>query len=191
MLWAGNEWRSPIRVVQQIRSILSDGVEHLGDIALKQQHADRDGRYAVAKLAMGTHADRPSSSGEGDFGPAKFDIDDVVSIGVDWADGFNFMPLDVPRHQSTIQNSSLINREDDRIGGSTSAETVYQNGDDDQPRQAKPYYGGNGYGEAGCRRRCGAKENKAGNSDLGEAPREGGPTDLANRLCSFDEIVLD
>jgi hypothetical protein len=154
----GAEWRWPVRVVQEIRSILGHCVKHPGDIALKQQHADRDGRYAVPYLAMGTHADRPSGFAESDLRPAQFDIDDVAPIGVDWADGFNFLPLDVPRHQSTIDNSALINREHDRISGSTPAQTVNEKGNANQPRQAKPFAQRNRHREASCCWSCGAEK---------------------------------
>jgi len=178
-------------VVQQIRSVLSHCAEHLGDIALKQQQADCDGWYAVPYLANGTNADRPSGFGKSDLGPAQFNIDDVVAIGVDGADGRNFLPLDIPWHQSMIENSSRINREDDRISGSTPAETVHEKGHADQPRKAEPFHGRNGNGEAGCRWCCGAEKSKAGDADLGDAPPERGRASLANRLCSLDGIALD
>jgi hypothetical protein len=44
----------------------------------------------------------------------------------------------------------------------------------DQPRQAKPPHERNGHGEPGCRRRCDAHKYEAGDTDLGEAPSEGG-----------------
>jgi hypothetical protein len=171
--------------------MLSHCVQHLRDIALKQQHADRDGRYAVPYLAMGTEADRPSGFAESDHRPAQCDIDEVAPTFVDWADGFDFLPLDVPRHQSTIDNSALINREYHRISGSTPAQTVNEKGNANQPRQAKPFDEGNRHREAGYRRHCCAEQNKAGDANLGEAPHEATPAGLANRLRSLDEITLD
>jgi hypothetical protein len=152
-------------VVQQIRAISSHCVEHLGDISLKQQHAARDGRYSLPYLAIGTDADRPSCVGECDLRPAELDIDDFVPIGVDWADGFNLLPLDVPRHHAMIKDPSLINREDDPVE-STPAATSHEKRNAGQPRQAKPFHERNGYGEAGRRRRFCAEKNEAGDTDL-------------------------
>jgi hypothetical protein len=75
---------------------------------------------------MGTDADRPSGFAESDIGPAQFDIDKVAPIGIDWIDGFNFIPLEMPRHQSMIKNPVLINREYDRISESTPTETLHE-----------------------------------------------------------------
>jgi len=80
---------------------------------------------------MGTDADQPSGFAKRILRPPQFDIDDVASIGVDWPDGFNFLPLDMSRHQSAIKNSALINREHDHIGGGTLAETVHEKGNAD------------------------------------------------------------
>ena len=45
------------------------------------------------------------------LGPAQLDIEGMISVGVDRENGFNFLPLDVPRHQSSIENAAAINRE--------------------------------------------------------------------------------
>jgi hypothetical protein len=49
---------SPIRVVQEIGSMLSHDPQHLRNITLEQKHTDRDSRYAVSHLAIGPYADR-------------------------------------------------------------------------------------------------------------------------------------
>src|SRR6478672_10883670 len=104
--------RGPMDVVQQVGPIFGHRVEQLGDIAIEQQHADRKRWYAVSCLAVGTDADRPTGLFERGPWPAQSDIHRVAAASVDWAKGFNFLPLDVPRHQATIKNSALIQRED-------------------------------------------------------------------------------
>src|SRR5262245_21406329 len=91
---------SPVRVVQEIGAMLSNCVQHLAHIPIKQQHADGDGRYAVAYLAVGTDPHRPSGSAESHLRPAQLDIRDVAATDVDGPDRRNFLPLDVPRHQA-------------------------------------------------------------------------------------------
>jgi hypothetical protein len=45
------------------------------------------------------------------LGPTQLDIDGMISVGVDRENGFNFLPLDVPRHQSSIEDAAAINPE--------------------------------------------------------------------------------
>jgi hypothetical protein len=113
----------------------------------------------------------------------------MAAAGVDWANGFNFLPLDVPRHQATIKNSALIQGEDNGIIGSTPAKTVHEKGNAEQPSQAEPFHEGNGHDNAGCCGRRGSKKNKAGDTDLGGAPYEGSSASLADLLRLLNNIV--
>jgi hypothetical protein len=94
----------------------------------------------------------------------------VTTVNVSWADRFNFVPLDMPRHQTMVQDSLPIDREDDRVDGGASAETMYQKGNAEQPYEAKPPHERRRHGENGCRYHCRTAKNKAGISDLGVAP---------------------
>jgi hypothetical protein len=84
---------------------------------------------------MSADTDWPSWSRERGLGPAEPDIDHVAPIDVDRMDGFNFRPLEMPRHQSPIKDSALINRDDHRIGRSPPAETMQEDGNPEKPRQ--------------------------------------------------------
>src|SRR5215475_15024529 len=145
--------------MQQVGPIFSHRVEQLGDIAVKQQHADRDGRYAVSDLTVGTDANRPTGLVERGPWPAQSDVHRVAAIGVDWANSANLLPLDAPSHQATIKNSALVDRQDDAIIRGSPAETVHEECNTEQPDQTKPSHkGGGGQGEADQRRRRGAKK---------------------------------
>jgi hypothetical protein len=95
--------------VQKIRSILSNGIEQIADIAVEQQHTNGDGWHAVRHLAIRSNADRPSGFTERYLWPAELDVHDATAVGVDWADRFNLLPRDVLRHQSMIENAALVN----------------------------------------------------------------------------------
>jgi hypothetical protein len=138
---------------------------------------------------VGTDADRPTGLFERGPWPAQSDIHRVAAACVDWANGFNFLPLDVPRHQATIKNSALIQREDNGIIGSTPAKTMHEKGNAEQPSHAEPFHERNGRGHAGCCGRRGSKKNKAGDADLGGAPYEGSSASLADLLRLLHNIA--
>jgi hypothetical protein len=113
----------------------------------------------------------------------------VVPIGVDGPDRFDFLPRDGPRYQSMIENSALVDREDDHTIIGAAAEAPHENCSAAKPYQAKPFHEGNGRGEGGRRRRCDGGKDKACNADLGVTPHKRG-AGLVNRLRSFSEIKL-
>jgi hypothetical protein len=94
----------------------------------------------------------------------------VTPVNVNRANRFNFVPLDMPRHQSMVQDSSPIDREDNPVVGSASVETMDQKSNAEQPYEAKPLHKRRRHGEKDCRCHCRAGKNKASISDLGAAP---------------------
>src|SRR5262249_43949974 len=113
----------------------------------------------------------------------------VAAIGVDWANSANLLPLDAPSHQATIKNSALVDRQDDTIVKGSPAESAQEEGNTEQPGQAKPSHKGDGQREAHQRRRGGAKEKKGGNRVLGETQYEGSPACVADSLRVLNNIV--
>lgn len=178
-----------IFAVQKIRSILSNGIQQIADVAVEQQHTDGDGRHAVCHLAIRSNANRPSSLTERFLWPTELDVHDVTAVGVDRADRFNLLPRDVLRHQSLIKNAAVVNRKHDRISGGAAAETAHEKSDASQARYAKPSHERAGDYEARDSGRCGAEKDKAGHTDLAEAPREGSST--KNFLRLFNKLTWD
>jgi hypothetical protein len=113
----------------------------------------------------------------------------VAAIGVDWANSANLLPLDAPSHQATIENTALVDRQDDAIIRGSPAETVHEKGNTEQPDQTRPLHNGGGQGGADQRRRRDAKKDKRGDTDLGEAPYEGSSACVANFLRVLNNIV--
>jgi len=162
--------------------MLRDGVDHVGDAAVKQQQADRDRGHAIAHLAEGADANRPSRFAKRALRPPQPDIDGVIAIRIDRANGLDLLPLEIPRHQATIENSALIYAQDNAVIASTPAEALRQKGDAGQPCQAKPCQERNGKRKASRRRSGHGEQDKAGHAELGVAPPEANGVDLGGGL---------
>ena len=85
---------SAIGVMQQIGSMHGDRLQQLGHVPVEQQHAEGEGRYAVAFLAGGTDADAPPRSSQRDLRPSQREIDHVAARNADRTDRRYFAPFD-------------------------------------------------------------------------------------------------
>jgi hypothetical protein len=119
---------------------------------------------------MAPNANRPPAFCQRDVRPAQLEIDDVAALPVDRADGGYFLPRDAPRHQPTVQNSTLVDREHDGLNGGTPTETVHEHGNDQEPGQAKPFPDRARKRETYSRRHRRAEKKERGEAELASAP---------------------
>src|SRR5262245_38459497 len=86
----------------EIRAIARNGGQQVGDLAIKQQHADRDRRHTVGLLQNGADACEPARARECRVWPAQAEIDDPAVIEVHWKNHFDLVPADTPGHQAQV-----------------------------------------------------------------------------------------
>jgi hypothetical protein len=121
--------------MKEVPSMPGDGVDHLCNICVEQQHTDGDSRYAISGLTMGADANQPSSTSQRVPRPAQFNIDNFATVGIDLAECLDFVPRNPPFHQAPIKDPAGVNRKYNEIRRDAATEVVNDNADADQTRE--------------------------------------------------------
>src|SRR5689334_7147038 len=89
-------------------------VQHIACAAVQQQHADRNGGHAKPALTRPPDTHLPGCPTQRDIRPAENEIDDLAPANIYAAYPGNFLPRNPPRHESTIQDPSVVDGEHHR-----------------------------------------------------------------------------